>query len=148
MGPHSVYENEDFPDQIFGITWSAILYSESPLRKTHHYECPDDLYTKLGWYKSNELAFMLKYGMTFLPSNKVGIYGIGGISVYGEVLVTRSDATGDLYEQEIEEEIVPLYGVGAAYIFNDCVIMLEADNRRGVSIMFGISPFLILPSGK
>ncbi len=104
--------------------------------------CPHDDYVSMGEeYEGTEMGFYGKFGIEAITQ---GLYlsALLGFTRVTEIELTRSNPTGQYYEQASEKSNYAIYGAGIGYfteVFDDWRVcfQLDVDNRRGVTGSFG-----------
>jgi len=96
--------------------------------------CPNDDCSRLGNFrKGTGVGFFGKLG-TEIGSSDFYVSAIGGFNAYTESRLSRSPATGRVYEDSSDSKVEALYGGGISYFFDykwNIVIQLDYDNIRG-----------------
>ena len=103
---------------------------------TLEYPCPHSNYTDLGTrQRDNEMAIIGKYGLEIVKNEGLFLVALAGFSMYDEIDLAQSNATGWYYEQSSSTGTYGIFGGGLSYFPPGGKIsyQLEYDNRRGVT---------------
>lgn len=103
---------------------------------TLDYPCPHSYYTNLGTeQKGNEMAIVGKYGLEIIKNEGLFLVALAGFSLYEEVALAQSNATGWYYEQSSSTGTYGVFGGGLNYFppGSKVSFQVEYDNRRGVT---------------
>jgi hypothetical protein len=128
-------------EYIVGIGATIIYTGDAP---DGLIDCPvsHTEYVTLGKrVKDQEYGFYGKYGFSAIY-NKLYVFGIAGFTIYEEVEVVQSTATGWYFTQSSEEKMVGLAGGGLAYFFGGIrgkCLQVEYDTRRGITGSIGLT---------
>lgn len=122
-------------DMLFGIGMFFIPHSDNELPDgTISLPCTNNDCTRLGNFrKGTSVGFFGKLG-TEIGSSDFYVSAIGGFNAYTESRLSRSPATGRVYEDSSDSKVEALYGGGISYFFDykwNIVIQLDYDNIRG-----------------
>jgi hypothetical protein len=122
-------------DMLFGIGMLFVPHSDNEIPDgTISLPCPNDDCTRLGNFrKGTGVGFFGKLG-TEIGSSDFYVSAIGGFNAYTESRLSRSPATGRVYEDSSDSKVEALYGGGISYFFDykwNIVIQLDYDNIRG-----------------
>ena len=128
-------------DMLFGIGVFFIPHSDNDLpSSTISLSCPNDDCTSMGSArKGTEVGFAGKLGVE-IGSSDVYVSAIGGFTAYTESELSRSPATGRVYEDSSDSKVEALYGGGVSYFIDykwDVVLQVDYDNIRGVTGTIG-----------
>jgi len=128
-------------DMLFGIGIFFIPHSDNDLpSSTISMPCPNENCLSLGKArKGTEVGFAGKLGIE-IGSSDFYVSAIGGFTAYTESKLSRSPATGRVYEDDSDSKVEALYGGGISYFIDkkwDVVIQVDYDNIRGVTGLIG-----------
>ena len=128
-------------DMLFGIGVFFIPHSNNDLpSSTISLSCPNDDCVCIGSArKGTEVGFAGKLGVEVGSSNFY-VSAIGGFSAYTESKLSRSPATGRVYEDSSDSKVEALYGGGVSYFMDykwNVVFHVDYDNIRGVTGAIG-----------
>jgi hypothetical protein len=124
-------------DLLFGMGLHFIPHSEDELPDdTISLPCPNPDCVDLGTErKGTEVGLFGKLGVE-VGSSDFYVSAIGGFTAFTESELSRSPATGRVYEDESDSQVEALYGGGISYFMDfrwDVVIHVDYDNIRGVT---------------
>jgi hypothetical protein len=124
-------------DMLFGIGIFFIPYSDNDLPSpTIAMPCPNDDCERMdSKRKGTEVGFAGKLGVE-IGSSDFYVSAIGGFTAYTESKLSKSPATGLVYEDSSDSKVEALYGGGVSYFIDkkwDLIIQLDYDNVRGVT---------------
>jgi len=129
-------------DLLLAVGFPIIPYGDQNLpNDTIEAECPNDDCVDDGTeYKGTEMGGYAKIGIRFF-FDSLYLNLIGGATVVTESEIFYSSATDRYYEDDTDTTINALYGIGFGFfpeIFDwQLVLMVDYDNRRGVTGLFG-----------
>ncbi len=121
---------------LFAVGIPIIPHGDENLpENTIALSCPnDDCQALEPVVKGTETGLYVKLGIE-LGSSGLYLNAIGGATVFTESELTVSEATGNIYEEDSNSEIEPLYGGGLSLFLDTrlpLVIQVDYDTRRGV----------------
>jgi hypothetical protein len=124
-------------DMLFGVGIFFIPHSDNDLpSSTIALPCPNDNCERMdSERKGTEVGFAGKLGVE-IGSSDFYVSAIGGFAAYTESKLSRSPATGLVYEDSSDSKVAALYGGGVSYFIDkkwDIVIQVDYDNIRGVT---------------
>ncbi|MFZ5568887.1 MAG: PKD domain-containing protein [Thermodesulfobacteriota bacterium] len=127
---------------LFGVGIPFIPHSDRALPEpTISSPCPNDDCIRLeSERKGTEFGLLGKLGVE-IGSTDLYLSAIGGCTIYTESELSRSEATGRIYEESSDSKIQALYGGGLSYFPEylkwPIVIQVDYDNVRGVTGTIG-----------
>ena len=129
-------------DLLFGMGIHFIPHSDDELPdQTISAPCPNESCTALDTVrKGTELGLFGKLGVEIAKSDFY-VSAIGGFTAFTESELSRSPATGRVYEESSDSQLEGLYGGGISYFFDfkyDIVLHVDYDNIRGVTGGIGL----------
>ncbi len=129
-------------DLLFGMGLHFIPHSDDELPDpTISAPCPNEACTRLETVrKGTEVGLFGKLGVEIAKSDFY-VSAIGGFTAFTESELSRSPATGRVYEESSDSQIEGLYGGGVSYFLDfkyDIVLHVDYDNIRGVTGGIGL----------
>jgi len=129
-------------DFLFGMGIHFIPHSDDELPDpTISAPCPNEACTSPDTVrKGTEVGLFGKLGVEIAKSDFY-VSAIGGFTAFTESELSRSPATGRVYEESSDSQIEALYGGGVSYFFDfkyDIVLHVDYDNIRGVTGGIGL----------
>lgn len=129
-------------DLLFGMGLHFIPHSDDELPDpTISAPCPNEACTILDTVrKGTEVGLFGKLGVEIAKSDFY-VSAIGGFTAFTESELSRSPATGRVYEESSDSQIEGLYGGGISYFFDfkyDFVLHVDYDNIRGLTGGIGL----------
>jgi len=127
---------------LFGMGLHFIPHSDDELPDpTISAPCPNEACTRLETVrKGTEVGLFGKLGVEIAKSDFY-VSAIGGFTAFTESELSRSPATGRVYEESSDSQIEGLYGGGVSYFLDfkyDIVLHVDYDNIRGVTGGIGL----------
>ncbi|MBS3759229.1 MAG: right-handed parallel beta-helix repeat-containing protein [Desulfobacterales bacterium] len=128
-------------DLLFGMGMHFIPHSDDELPgSTIDASCPNEACIGLSdERKGTEVGLYGKLGVE-IKSSDFYVTAIGGFTTYTESELSRSPATGRVYEDGTDNKIDGLIGGGVSYFIDykiDFVLQVDIDNIRGVTGTIG-----------
>ena len=128
-------------DLLFGMGIFFIPHSDNELpTSTISLPCPNDDCIRIGSVrKGTEVGLLGKLGVE-IASSDFYVSAIGGFTAYTNSNLSRSPATGRVYEESSDSKVEALYGGGVSYFIHykwDVVLQVDYDNIRGVTGTIG-----------
>ena len=129
-------------DMLFGVAMYFIPHSDKDLpSSTISLPCPNNECVRMDSVrKGTEVGFLGKLGVE-IGSRDFYVSALGGFTAFTESELSRSPATGRVYEDASDSKIEGLYGGGISYFIDykwDIVIQVDYDNIRGVTGTIGL----------
>ncbi len=129
-------------DLLFGVGIFLIPHSDNELpSSTISFPCPNNDCEELDSVrKGTEVGLLGKLGIE-IGTSDVYVSAIGGFTSYTESKLSRSPATGRVYEDSSDSKIEALFGGGASYFIHyklDMVFQVDYDTIRGVTGTIGL----------
>jgi len=129
-------------NMLFGVAMYFIPHSDKDLpSSTISLPCPNGECVGLDSVrKGTEVGFLGKLGVE-VGSSDLYVSALGGFTAFTESELSRSPATGRVYEDASDSKIEGLYGGGISYFIDykwDIVIQVDYDNVRGVTGTIGL----------
>ncbi|KAA0258829.1 hypothetical protein FHQ18_02450 [Deferribacter autotrophicus] len=121
---------------LYGVGLGYIFLDDEVPENTLDYPVPHSDYTYIGTKNDGgETLLFGKFGIEIVKNSGFFVYGLGGISYVKEIELAQSNATGWYYTQSEDSKTHGVYGAGIGYfpINKGIVLMLDFDNRRGIT---------------